>query len=206
MVVKNKWHKTPGSNKRQRHLYKQREAEQRKRTEPSDTVQILVAIVFIAGIAAYVLEVELYRSTLIHWLIPFSMALVPSLLLVSKVRKRLNAEGELFSFLLIGFLNFGAIGGPLCWGFMALNFYVGSSSLYQTVLPLKEIYYESNSGSSCDKPYVIVEFQGLEKRLEFPCHTEIEGYNYVQLATTKGFFGFERIHEKTLLVKGINGE
>lgn len=204
-MVKYKGPKTPGRNKRERHLNRQQQAvAARKKMAPQKIRSALVTAVLLAGIMALTFQIKLFQNTLIPLAIPLLIALVPSILFIPITRKWLSdtSYNYITSIPFVGVLNVGLVGAWFCSGFMALNFY-GSNGVPRTISApiLEKAHIGMNSTRSCAQASATTKIEGQEKLLIFSCSTDLDTYNYVQLTLEEGFFGIDVIKEKTLVNK-----
>lgn len=95
--------------------------------------------------------------------------------------------------------------GLAFFGYMLLNKTFADKQIVVETFDIKQSGNFPRSGKRwsrrCRQPYVIIDFNGIEKKLKFYCKYEhtIGNYKKVRLAYQEGLFGFPIICEQTLL-------
>ena len=159
----------------------------------------ILTILFIGGIILTVLEINIYRQTLISWTIVTAVWLSSGLIATFFTSNLLTKHYETKGLFLKVVYNTAAFGGIVTYGFMALNFYFPSD--YQAIVRTEIIKTGrlAKGRGGCGNPYAGVVLKGRPKELVFPCDYELDKYRYVKLSVKKGLLGFEIIGDIQLV-------
>src|SRR6478736_6476789 len=167
----------------------------KKKSKQVDKWKIFYYVTFLTGITLLVLEIFIYRVTIIRTTIPISIILSVGVLtfLFNKnhYNKTYNIRGVFFP-LMQNIVSWGFIA---CYLFMATNYYLADNEL-------KDLKFEIKSKSSMPgpkrrrderKPLVTIDYFGFKKELVFSYEdTErIENADKVNLTVRKGLLGFD---------------
>lgn len=159
-----------------------------------------MSIATLIALVAIIWEMTIYRKTLIHFIIPFSIFLVGGTtlfwLLKGRIRFYSEIERSLFVKLLHGVLVFG---GVLMFIFMALNYYLVSDQVLTPQLKVEEKGQLAKGRNGCGNPYVLVNYKGFEKQLILPCGTDLRNVERVKLELQEGLFGFMIVRSEELV-------
>ena len=167
----------------------------------SNTLHYVLKGVFLVGAILTAFEINIYRDTIINWVIPTSIWFVTGLLLTLLTSRILELQYGKSSFFIHLAYNVLAFGGMLIYIFMASNYYFPTDEKIVKKVKIIKIGYLGKGRYGCGNPYVNVRINGIDKELIFPCDTEIENHNFVSLTIRKGLLGFDVIIEKTLTIK-----
>lgn len=80
------------------------------------------------------------------------------------------------------------------------QYFKESASIYKSYY-IQERGTFSKTRQSCGAPYVIINIQGIEKRIRFSCDDKVnfDQYKQVELQLSKGYWGIDIINGKKLL-------
>jgi hypothetical protein len=165
----------------------------------------LLGVLFFAGAALTVWEIEIYRVTFISAKILTLVWVLTGLLITPLFKNIFNiycfnpytpGRTPIFFYILFNTVSFGGI---LIFLFMFINQTFGSQTKTIITLPIVSYGHFAKTGKNCGQPYANVMYKGEEKELVFYCGTEIKKYKSVYVEITKGLFGFEVITNKTLI-------
>jgi hypothetical protein len=162
----------------------------------------IIAALFILGLILLVGEILIYRKTIIGLKIPLLIFLVPGFILTPIFYKKLNEIDngiDNYHCIIKCFLHYVLhscmTGGILVFLFMATNFYFADKNI--TTRRFEIIRIDSLPGSkghrSERKPYVVINYDGMEKELIFT-YSETEQVKiakFVTLEVKKGLLGFD---------------
>ncbi|ALJ00742.1 hypothetical protein [Rufibacter tibetensis] len=150
-------------------------------------------VTIFTGMILMVLQIDIYRSTIIDSTIPLSIILgvgvLTYLLLQRKYKEVYNVRGFFYP-LMQSLLSFGFIA---CYIFMAGNFYLAGRDSKQFTFPIKEkSSMPGTSNKSKRMPLVRFDYFGEEKELVFGYSStaKVEESDFVTLTIKKGAFGF----------------
>ncbi|GAB3197423.1 hypothetical protein ABID22_003437 [Pontibacter aydingkolensis] len=145
------------------------------------------------GMILMVLQIDIYRSTIIDSAIPLSIVLgigvITYSLLHRKYKEVYNVRGFFYPFMQ-SLLSFGFIA---CYVFMAGNFYLADRDSNQFTFPIKEkSSMPGTSNKSKRTPLVRFDYFGKEKELVFDYSStvKVKESDFVTLTIKKGAFGF----------------
>lgn len=89
-------------------------------------------------------------------------------------------------------LTLGLFAAPIPYGFVATtNYYIGYNKTEKVRLDILAWGNRSKRKGGCKTPYVVVEFDNMNKEIKFDCDYEasISQYNSVTLTIAKGLWG-----------------
>lgn len=176
---------------------KQQEAKNRRFSIKSGILTTL----FLLGLVLLVLEIKIYRSTLIDASVVILFWLGTSLMALPLTSKLLSSYSGTPTLFLKFVYNVAAVGGTCLFAFMALNFNLAQNHTERIQVAILKTGAFGSTERSCANPYAIVEINGKEKQLVFPCSADVEGNNYVNLLLDTGLFGIPIIKGKELVKK-----
>jgi hypothetical protein len=162
-------------------------------------IHSILTILFIGGIILTILEINIYRQTLVSWTVITGVWVSSGLIAIFFTSPVLTKHYETKSLLLKVVYNTVAFGGIVTYCFMALNFYFSSDK--QTIVTTEIIKTGrlAKGRHGCGKPYADVFLKGQPKELVFPCGYELGQYRYVKLSIKKGLLGFDLIRDIELV-------
>ncbi len=152
---------------------------------------------FFIGLFLGIFEIQIYRETIISWLIPFSICLTSGTILTfitSKYWERYCFISNFYLQLLCSIISFGS---PLTCTFMAINYFANQENT--KIQTFKILSKSSMSGPknhlSQRSPLVYIKYQGHNKELVFGYNNtyEVENADSVVLETYSGNLGFDVI-------------
>jgi hypothetical protein len=165
----------------------------------------LLGALFLAGLVLTILEINIYRVTLISIYIPLSIWLLTGIIVVPFFKRIFDiycfnpyspGRTPIFFHYLFNIVSFGGI---VVFLFMWSNLTFNDKSKSVLTLPIVSYGHLAKSRENCGKPYVHIYYKGGEKELVFPCGTDVEKFNSVYVEIAKGLFGFDVITNKTLI-------
>jgi hypothetical protein len=162
------------------------------------SANLLLSSIFIGSIFLIVWEIKIYQKTFIPLKIPFLIWLLTGLLLTPILRKKLAVYLETNNILLQIVYSIMTCGGFLVSAFMLPNYYMANK---ETSVINKRIISTGSLGSSkggCRQPFIIINYDGLDKQLVYYCGIKVDQYQSVDLTISKGFFGFDIVRSSEL--------
>lgn len=151
---------------------------------------------FIGAIILTVFEIEIYRKTLINWVLPTFIWVSIGLILTPLTSSFLKKYYDTDSFFLRLIFNIVIWGGLVIYSFMATNYYFPRDNSKIIKTKIIKTGHLAKGRYGCGEPYCDVVIDKKEKQLTFPCDFEIEKYNFIELTIKKGLWGFDIIIDK----------
>jgi hypothetical protein len=158
----------------------------------------LVVILFFLGLILLIWEIFIYRRTIIELKIPLLLWLTPGVFMTPLLYKRMNyIDGMKAHWTLHYILHTCMTGAFVLFTFMASNYYFADNQIEKSTFEI--IGTGSLPGSkghrSERKPYVVINYKGMEKQLIFsyPETDRINSAKMVNLSVKKGLLGFDII-------------
>lgn len=164
-------------------------------------INFILTILFLGGIILTVFEINIYRDTIISWIIPTSIWLLSGLIFIPITSKLLKKYYDTKAFFWQMIFNIGAFGGLLAYSFIALNYYFPTDKEVHNKVQIIKTGHLAKGRHGCGNPYADVRINGVNKELIFPCDFKIEKYNYVLLTVKTGLLGFDIIETKTAVTE-----
>jgi hypothetical protein len=162
--------------------------------------RVIFNALFFIGALLTVWELEIYENTFIDYRIPTLLWIGPGLCLTPVLRKTLAFHMNTSSLLLQLIYNVVTWGGIIVFTFMATNFYFTEQNTWQHTLKIKSNgSLAGGGGGRCRIPYVVVDWMGNEKQIEFPCGTALAQADSIKVDLKKGLLGYEVIVDKELM-------
>ena len=156
----------------------------------------LVKVLFILGLISLVFEIILYRKTIIELKIPLIIWLTPGIILTPLLYNRMNdIDGMKAHWTMHYILHTCMTGAFILYAFMATNYYLATD--YAETKTFKVIEKGSLPGSKNNRserqPYVMINYEGMEKQLIFsyPETTKINSAKTATLRVKKGLWGYD---------------
>ncbi|MEP7168412.1 MAG: hypothetical protein ABI855_03505 [Bacteroidota bacterium] len=159
-------------------------------------VNSLLTVLFIGTLILTVVEIDIYRKTIIHWAIPTFIWLLTGLILTPLTSSFLKKYIDTNSFFLQLVFNVVTWGGLLIYGLMATNYYLPTDSSKTITTKIINTGHLAKGKNGCGEPYCEVVINRTVKQLVFPCDFNIEIYNDIDLTIKKGLWGFDIITDK----------
>lgn len=162
------------------------------------SANLLLASIFIGSIFLIVWEIKIYQKTFVPLKIPFLIWLLTGLILTPILRKTLAVYLETNNMILQLVYSIMTCGGLLVSAFMLPNYYMANK---ETSVINKRIISTGSLGSSkggCRQPFIVINYDGLEKQLVYYCSTKVDQYQSVDLTISQGFFGFDIVRSSEL--------
>lgn len=187
---------------------KEKIAEQQKeknKKKPFNKVNFFFGIICFIGISLTIIEISIYRNTMIKWFIPFSIWLISgitsTIILVKffKIDLKNNYAGN--SWIMLIFYNCLSFGGILLFTFMYINFNSTDSNIQTHKLKILRKSSIRDTGNKARRiPVVDVNYQGLIKEVVLSRRDKdkLENSSYIILKMKKGILGFDVITEEEL--------
>ncbi|MBI3220091.1 MAG: hypothetical protein HYZ44_11305 [Bacteroidetes bacterium] len=151
-------------------------------------------ITLITGLILIILEINLYRKTIIPLWIPLTVIFTIGVIsfFINRTHYNLtnNTKGWFFP-LLQNIISWGFIS---CYLFIAMNYYFAEEKQHQSIFEIKS--KSSMPGSrghrNARKPLVTIDYFGFEKELVFTNKDtkKVDKATQVKLVTKKGLLGF----------------
>jgi hypothetical protein len=166
-----------------------------KQTIPHFTlVNGILGTLFIGSLLLTIWEIDIYQKTFIPLKIPFLIWVLTGLVLTPFMRRTLTIYFTTpFLFLQIVY-NVVTWGGLVVTIFMLANYYLADKT---TIAVNEKIistgHLARGSRGHCEKPFIIINYNGQEKQLVYYCDIQVEKYNSVDLTIAKGFLGYDII-------------
>jgi hypothetical protein len=167
--------------------------------------QIPYFLLFILGGCLIILEIHIYRQTLIDLYIPlaiiFSTGIIASLIDHKRFFEWYGKNVKTVFYILCQ--NIVSWGFIICTLLMGLNFYFSENKVYNDLFPI--VKWSSMPGSKGNRgertPLVVVHYKGMEKELIFANKflSSLNEYKYVELRVKRGCLGFDILHDKALV-------
>jgi hypothetical protein len=170
-------------------------------------LKLLYPSIFILGLILMYFQTKIYRNTIIHWLVPFSIIIIVGIIAFfldfknyqKTYKDDYSQKSLLFYSLMHYFIGYGFI---FCSVFMFINFYFAENKIQK-----EKIEILSNSSLPGDKyhrnerqPTFKINYKGKIKTLVFNhnFYDEKDLYKSVEFVNRKGYFGFDIIENKIL--------
>lgn len=144
----------------------------------------------ILGIWLFVLEINLYRKTIIPFTVPFAVTLLFTTVTFFLIRhdyQRTYPRAALFYSFVQSLLSFGFIG---CFCFMTLNYYFAKKDVEILSFAIKG---KHRIGTKNPQPAIEIDYKGVDKQLVFYTgqQEEVNASDSVLLTVQKGLFGYD---------------
>jgi hypothetical protein len=156
----------------------------------------LIGFLFILGLILLIWEIFIYRRTIIELKIPLLLWLTPGVFMTPLLYKRMNyIDGMKAHWTLHYILHTCMTGAFILFAFMASNLYFADNQIKNKTFDI--ISTGSLPGSkghrSERKPYVMINYEGMEKQLifSFPETERINSAKKVNLTVKRGLWGFD---------------
>jgi hypothetical protein len=156
----------------------------------------LIGFLFILGLILLIWEIFIYRRTIIELKIPLLLWLTPGVFMTPLLYKRMNyIDGMKAHWTLHYILHTCMTGAFILFAFMASNLYFADNQIKNKTFDIirKGSLPGSKGHRSERKPYVMINYEGMEKQLifSFPETERINSAKKVNLAVKKGLWGFD---------------
>ena len=184
---------------------KEKIAEQQKeknKKKPFDKVKFFVGLLFFVGTGLTVLEIMIFRRTVIEWYIPFLIWLITGIvatIIITKFwMKNIKDEYANSSKFWILFYNCLTFGGIMIFIFMLINF--KSPEMNIETHRLEILRKSSMKGKPKRIPIADVKYKGLIKTIIFTSKDKkkLDNAEFITLKTKKGNLGYDVIVEKEI--------
>lgn len=155
----------------------------------------MLMVVFFAGLVLTILEIYLYRLTVISWIVPFLVWLISGMAVVPLIRKQLATYLKLNNLFYQVFYSVLAVGGITMYLFIAVNYYgaSGATSTHDFKIIDKSSMPGTKGSRSERHPLVSIHYFNQEKELvfDFPDTQKVESADSVTVEVKKGGLGFD---------------
>ncbi|MFN5416854.1 MAG: hypothetical protein ACK5B9_07340 [Flavobacteriia bacterium] len=170
-----------------------------KRKKPNSNSDRLMSILTFGAFILIIWEISIFRKTFISLFIPLTFFLIGGLILFFSLRKKIKYYIETdYGILLQAFHGTILFGSTFMFIFMSLNFYFPTDNIEQFDLRvIKTGNLASRRG--CDNPFTVVDYQGFEKQLVFPCNTDLHNAQRIKVKLQAGLFGFKIVNDAKLV-------
>ena len=149
----------------------------------------------IAGLAFLYWGIHLFEKTFISVQTQFLIFLFGAIV-------GLIVFGRYFKLEITATLCYGLlVGAPIPYGFLATtNYYLRDYKTEQVQLDILESGYRSKGKSNCKAPYVQVEFDNINKEINFGCGYKgsVAKYKRITFTVSKGLWGYTVYTNKSL--------
>jgi hypothetical protein len=159
-------------------------------------VKYVLTFVFITGFILTVMEVKIYRNTLINWYYPTSIFLISGIVMIPITSNFLRKYYDITSLAYRLLYNAAVFGGLTTYSLMASNYYFPKQR-ERTIRT--EIIKTSTLGGRNRTQYAEVKIDGQIKQLMFPRKFKIDDYKFVDLVIKNGLLGIDVIYTKELV-------
>lgn len=173
-------------------------------SKTSDFWETYYFVIGLLGLILIILEIDIYRVTIIKKSIPLAIILIAGLLAFilnwSRYRKTYPTTGFLLH-LAQSIISWGFIAAYV---FMATNYYFASTTITDSTYPIKSKSSMSAGRRTNNRdPTVKIDYDGFEKELVFkPLATEdVNAADSVKMKIRTGYLGFDVIQSYEVLVK-----
>ncbi len=152
-------------------------------------------------------QIQVFRNTIINWLIPASIIIVVTVLSFlmdfKNYKRTYNYSGiGLYLYSLMHYIiGFGFI---VCSIFMLTNYYFADENLKTESYEIVDRTWIQGTGTKYHygekQPVFTINYKGKEKELVFfaEYYDKMDFYKTVEFETRKGFFGFDILENKKL--------
>jgi len=165
-------------------------------SEGNKKLDALITVLFFLGLILLLWEIFIYRRTIIELKIPLLIWLIPGIFLTPLLYDKFNKIDGMRAHWILHYVAHTCLTGAfLLFGFMALNFYVADDySIHKQFEIIRKGSLPGPKGHRDErKPYVEIDYNGLEKQLVFK-HSEtekIDSAKFVNLTVRKGLWGYD---------------
>jgi hypothetical protein len=144
----------------------------------------------ILGIGLLFFEIDLYRRTIIPFIVPLSVTLIFTAITFFIIKADYNKtynKAALFYSLVQSFISFGFIA---CFCFMALNYYLAEKDFETASFAIKS---KHTIGTKNPQPAIEIDYNGVSKQFVFYTsqQEEVNASDSVLLTVQKGLFGYD---------------
>lgn len=156
----------------------------------------LVVVLLFLGLILLIWEIFIYRRTIIELNIPLFLWLTPGVFLTPLLYKRINyIDGIKTHWTLHYILHTFMTGAFILFSFMASNLYFADNKIENKKFDIigKGSLPGSKRHRNERKPYVMINYEGMEKQLIFsyPETDKINSAKKVNLTVKRGLWGFD---------------
>ncbi len=156
----------------------------------------LVVILFFLGLILLIWEIFIYRRTIIELKIPLLLWLTPGVFMTPLLYKRMNyIDGMKAHWTLHYILHTCMTGAFILFTFMASNLYFADNQIENKTFDIirKGSLPGSKGHRSKRKPYVMINYEGMEKQLifQYSVTETINSAKKVNLTVKRGLWGFD---------------
>jgi hypothetical protein len=155
----------------------------------------VLMVVFFAGLVLTILEIYLYRVTIVPWIVPFLIWLITGLALVPLIRTRLALYLKMDNLFYQIIYSVLGLGGVAMYLFIAVNYYTvsGPTSTHTFKIVGKSSMPGPKGSRSERRPLVHVHYFDREKELvfHFSDTKRVERADSVTIDVKTGGLGFD---------------
>ena len=173
--------------------------------DSSDFWKRFYFITGLLGIFSIILEIDIYRVTIIRVSIPITIILIVGLISFILIRKnyyKTYSIKNIFFPLVQSIISWGFIA---CYVFMATNYYLANKNVQEYTFPIEQKGSMIGSKYHRDErsPLVIFNYLGEEKELVFKYvdTKKVNEADSVYMKIKKGFLGFDILDSYDVIIK-----
>ncbi len=159
----------------------------------------LLAFLFLLSLGLIIWGIDIYRLTIIEAKFLIAATIVGAFISVVAIfllqNRRVYTVWTFFISIAIG-------AGPFYFGLLYLNrTFAKKETLTEEFSIIRTGNLARGKSGSCRRPYVIINFYGVEKQLFFYCEYEktVKNFSEVSVTYSRGLFGFDVIASKQLI-------
>ena len=168
--------------------------------------KIFYPVIFFLGVILIIWEINIYRETIINWMIPFGIIMVVGI--IAFILDFKNYKNT-YKYSGIGLYLYSAMHYVIGFGFIACSIFMLSNYYFADQNTRTESYKiidrtwlperVGKTGSE-KQPVFTINYKGKRKELVFysQFYEKMNSYNTVEFETRKGFFGFDILENKKL--------
>ena len=162
-------------------------------------MQAVLSVLFFGGLILTVVEINLYRDTVISATLVVGLWLASGLVMTPLTSGLLSKYYDTHNVFLKVVYNVATFGGIVVYTFVGLNFYFPENDPMTVSAKIIKTGTLAKGRYGCGNPYVHVELNGQIKELVLPCDFDVEGYKVADLTTVRGMLGFDIITDVHLV-------
>lgn len=160
----------------------------------------LILSLFLLGLGLLICEIFIYRRTIIALKIPLLIWLIPGIIMTPLFYRKLNhIDGMKAHWGLHYVLHSCITGAFILFSFMAVNYFFSEKEVCQKVFNVEETgsLPGSKGNRNKRKPYVVINYEGMDKHLVFPNSKmkEVMNSKRAVLRVKRGQFGFDVLED-----------
>ncbi|MDO6432788.1 hypothetical protein Q4E93_19430 [Flavitalea sp. BT771] len=174
-------------------------AKSTKTVRRSPRLNLLFAIITFTAMLLTVWEMTIYQKTFISFGLAFGIWILPGIITTPLLNKFVLTLSPAASLPTQFAYNTVTWGGLVLFFFMWSNKTFADAKEYKVDASIVSRGHMTDRNRSCKRPYVVIKYNEVEKRLVYSCTTNEKAYSYVELAVARGLFGFDVLIRYTLV-------